>query len=90
MTDYFEVITDANTGQQTIRPYTAEEIAAAVESTSNSVRSIRNSLLAESDWTQVADATADKIAWAAYRQELRDITAQSGFPHSVVWPTKPE
>jgi hypothetical protein len=89
MTDYFEVITDANTGQQTIRPYTAEEIAAAVESTSNSVRSIRNSLLAESDWTQVADATADKAAWATYRQELRDITAQSGFPHSVVWPTKP-
>jgi hypothetical protein len=90
MTDYFEVITDANTGQQTIRPYTAEEIAAAVESTSNSVRSIRNSLLAESDWTQVADATADKVAWAAYRQALRDITTQASFPHSVNWPTKPE
>ena len=29
MTDFFEVITDANTGEQTIRPYTAEEIAAA-------------------------------------------------------------
>lgn len=88
--DYFEVITDASTGEQTIRPYTEEEVAALAVSAAISVRSVRNRLLAASDWTQVADSTADKIAWAAYRQELRDITAQSGFPHSVVWPTKPE
>lgn len=38
-----------------------------------------------------ADLTAEKQAeWAAYRRALLDITAQSGFPHSVVWPTKPE
>lgn len=90
MTDYFEVITDANTGEQTIRPYTAEEIAALAVSAAISVRSVRNSLLAESDWTQVSDSTADKPAWATYRQELRDITEQAGFPHSVTWPTKPE
>jgi len=88
--DYFEVIIDASTGEQTIRPYTEEEVAALAVSAAISVRSVRNRLLAASDWTQVADATADKIAWAAYRQELRDITAQSGFPHSVTWPTKPE
>ncbi len=88
--DYFEVITDANTGEETIRPYTAEEISALLTSSANTVRSFRNALLAESDWTQVSDSTVDKPAWAAYRQELRDITAQAGFPHSVVWPTKPE
>jgi hypothetical protein len=38
-----------------------------------------------------ADLTAEKQAeWAAYRRALLDITAQSGFPHSVVWPIKPE
>jgi hypothetical protein len=38
-----------------------------------------------------ADLTAEKQAeWAAYRRALLDITAQSGFPSSVVWPTKPE
>ncbi len=38
-----------------------------------------------------ADLTAEKQAeWAAYRRALLDITAQAGFPHSVVWPTKPE
>jgi hypothetical protein len=38
-----------------------------------------------------ADLTAEKQAeWAAYRRALLDLTAQSGFPHSVVWPTKPE
>lgn len=53
------------------------------------VRAERNRLLAECDWTQVADAPVDKEAWAAYRQALRDITAQEGFPESVVYPEKP-
>ena len=38
-----------------------------------------------------ADLTAEKQAeWVAYRRALLDITAQAGFPHSVVWPAKPE
>lgn len=53
------------------------------------VRSDRNALLSQSDWTQVADAPVDKAAWATYRQALRDITDQSGFPHEVDWPVKP-
>jgi hypothetical protein len=53
------------------------------------IRAERNRLLSESDWTQVDDAPVDKAAWATYRQALRDITSQEGFPHSVVWPTKP-
>jgi hypothetical protein len=53
------------------------------------VRGHRNRLLKESDWTQVADAPVDQAAWSAYRQALRDVTAQEGFPHSVEWPVQP-
>ena len=53
------------------------------------VRNKRNSKLTESDWTQVADAPVDKAAWATYRQSLRDIPQQAGFPTNVVWPVEP-
>lgn len=53
------------------------------------IREKRNQLLAQSDWTQLADSPVNKSAWATYRQGLRDITAQSGFPWTIVWPTKP-
>ena len=64
-------------------PPTLEELAAGV-------RSQRDLLLSATDWAQAADvpqATKDK--WAPYRQALRDISAQAGFPATVVWPTKP-
>jgi hypothetical protein len=56
---------------------------------SASLRADRNARLAASDWTQFADAPADAAAWAAYRQELRDVPGQEGFPWSVEWPTQP-
>ena len=49
----------------------------------------RDGELVATDWTQVADAPVDKAAWATYRQELRDIPLQSGFPLEVIWPTQP-
>jgi len=52
-------------------------------------RALRNTLLSASDWTQVADAPVDQAAWAAYRQELRDITSQEGFPETINWPVAP-
>lgn len=52
-------------------------------------RDTRDRLLSETDWTQVADAPVNKAAWAAYRQALRDIPQQSGFPTSIDWPVKP-
>jgi hypothetical protein len=55
-----------------------------------SVRSERGEKLKDSDWTQVADAPVDKAAWATYRQALRDVTQQSGFPWTITWPTQPE
>jgi len=52
-------------------------------------RTQRNELLAATDWTALSDTTMSP-EMAVYRQALRDITLQSGFPHDVSWPTKPE
>ena len=53
-------------------------------------RARRNKLLAECDWTQGKDIPdAVSAQWAVYRQSLRDITTQQGFPDSIVWPEKP-
>jgi hypothetical protein len=53
------------------------------------VRADRTKRLSECDWTQLADSTADKAAWATYRAALRDITKADGFPWTMVWPTQP-
>jgi len=82
------IITDARTGEITEREMTPEEIA-ALAPTPDQARAQRNSLLAASDWTQVADAPVDAAAWAAYRQALRDVPQQDGFPSNVEWPSKP-
>lgn len=54
-----------------------------------SIRASRTQMLKDSDWTQVADSPVDKAAWAAYRQALRDISAQAGFPWTIDWPAQP-
>ena len=61
-----------------------------LETLATEARAQRNLLLIESDWTMISDAPVDQVAWADYRQALRDITAQEGFPYSVEWPMKPE
>jgi len=61
----------------------------SVEDASNNIRSQRNNLLAQTDWMALSDNVMSP-AWAEYRQYLRDVTAQEGFPFSVVWPSKPE
>ena len=67
----------------------ADAIAATDAAQAKSVRDERNTKLAECDWTQLPDAPADKAAWATYRQALRDITAQEGFPWTIDWPVNP-
>ena len=66
-----------------------EEIDAATASIAAQVRSQRNRLLSECDWTQLPDSTANQQAWANYRQALRDISSQPGFPGAVEWPHDP-
>jgi hypothetical protein len=62
------------------------ELPPDLEAFATQARAQRDGLLAASDWTQVADAPVDQAAWATYRQALRDITAQAGFPESIDWP----
>jgi hypothetical protein len=72
--------------------YTAEERAEIDKQKATQVRRERNAKLTECDWTQLNDTPLDnpaKVEWTTYRQALRDITAQAGFPHNVVWPVKP-
>ena len=52
-------------------------------------RSLRDGRLAASDWTQVPDAPVDQVAWATYRQELRDLPDNTTDPRNPTWPTKP-
>ena len=59
------------------------------EQAAENVRAERNRLLQDTDWMALSDNTMTQ-AWADYRQALRDLTAQEGFPYSVEWPTKPE
>jgi hypothetical protein len=49
----------------------------------------RNKRLADCDWTQLPDAPVDATIWATYRQELRNITTQVGFPWNITWPSEP-
>ena len=53
------------------------------------VRSQRDGLLVETDWMGLSDVTMSSD-WATYRQALRDVPSQSGFPHDITWPEKPE
>ena len=54
------------------------------------LRLLRNNKLAASDWTQGSDVPAEiKSAWATYRQQLRDLPANTSDPTKPTWPTKP-
>lgn len=70
---------------------TSEEIQSAKDSAMAQIRSTRNQLLAACDWTQIADSTADKAAWAAYRSALRNLPSTiTGDPRTFTdWPRDP-
>lgn len=59
-----------------------------LEIAEQNIRLNRNNLLEETDWMALSDniMTDD---WSNYRQALRDITDQAGFPYNIVWPIKP-
>tara|TARA_R100001198_G_scaffold96019_2_gene84110 strand:+ start:581 stop:856 length:276 start_codon:yes stop_codon:yes gene_type:complete len=59
-----------------------------VAATATQVRAKRDALLAASDSMALADRITDE--WRTYRQALRDVPIQSGFPTNITWPTKPE
>ena len=61
------------------------------EVTWDTIRTKRDQLILESDWTMTPGATVDQAQWAAYRQILRDLpqTFAASGPESVIWPTAP-
>lgn len=68
----------------------AEYIPPSDEELARQVRDERAGLLFACDWTQAPDVPqATREKWATYRQALRDITSQTGFPHDIIWPSKP-
>ncbi len=95
--DYAHLADDTNTRKENgewifdfdVAAYEAEE----TEQQADMVRKERDRLLAQCDWTQMPDAplTADaKAQWQAYRQALRDVPEQEGFPMAVEWPESSE
>jgi hypothetical protein len=56
------------------------------------IRKNRDSLLQQTDWVVIMHTekgTNIPLEWEVYRQALRDITEQAGFPYEVTWPVKP-
>jgi hypothetical protein len=72
----------------TVRSKTPEETEATIASRAANVRAERDRRLSASDWTQVLDAPVDRTAWVLYRQALRDLPEQPGFP-DVSFPLEP-
>lgn len=73
----------------TLVDMTAHEQQEVDQNQSDLIREDRNQRLSYCDWTQLPDAPVDAASWASYRQQLRDITAQVGFPWDVIWPIAP-
>ena len=90
ITEGTPVLTDGIYYQNWIQTDSSQsEIDYRIENQWFIVREIRNELLAECDWTQLADIpTETKELWTSYRTQLRDITSQPN-PFSINWPVKP-
>jgi len=68
---------------------TPAEKQAHYDNAAGAVRTKRDGLLQQTDWMALSDTPPMPEAWASYRQALRDITDQAGFPYDVTWPEKP-
>jgi len=68
-----------------------KNLASKVEELKERIRQERNEKIKDTDWTQLPDVSESfKLAYQEYRQVLRDIPQQEGYPENVVWPDKPE
>lgn len=67
----------------------ADAAAAKDAEQAKAAREQRSAKLAETDWTQLTDAPINSALWAIYRQQLRDVPSQAGFPWEINWPTQP-
>jgi hypothetical protein len=49
----------------------------------------RKELLVDTDWMALEDTPPITPEWEAYRQALRDVPQQAGYPYNVQWPVPP-
>jgi len=88
-------INNNNIEYQAIQEWVAEgntvEAADTETLTWDSIRTTRDQILIDTDWTMTTGASVDQAQWAAYRQNIRDIpqTYKDKTPDDVVWPTQP-
>lgn len=87
-------IVNAQTGEETTDDtFVSENLELTDEQQSKLVRSTRDALLKNTDWVVIKAAESGATPsqpWVDYRQSLRDVPQQAGFPHDVIWPTPPE
>lgn len=84
---------NCETGEVVEIDLTAEDIAAfeaaSLADAWQRLRAERNALLTGCDWTVLADTPTSTAAWKTYRQQLRDLPANTTDPFNPVWPTPP-
>jgi len=86
----FTEYTDSEGEVQTVDAQTTAYRAKIDADAAVRVRGDRDKKLTDCDWTQTNDSPVkSESKWTTYRQALRDVPTQSGFPHTVTWPTKP-
>ena len=85
----YETVTQVPDGQVDVDAWVALVKQADHDTAAALVRDERDRRIAVTDWTVLGDAKTVKADWKAYRQALRDVPEQAGFPYAVVWPTPP-
>jgi len=87
--DMFQEYTDDDDNVVTVQDQIDAKVAADNAALASTERVTRDDLLKATDHYGLSDVTMTE-AMAAYRQALRDVPQQEGFPQTITWPTKPE
>lgn len=85
----YETVTQVPQAAVDVDTWAALVKQADYDTAAAAVRAERDKLIAATDWTVLGDAKTVKADWETYRQALRDVPEQAGFPYAVVWPTPP-
>ena len=85
----YETVTQVPQAAVDVDTWAALVKQADYDTAAAAVRAERDKLIAATDWTVLGDAKTVKADWKTYRQALRDVPEQAGFPYAVEWPTPP-
>ncbi|ACT08828.1 putative phage tail fibre protein [Dickeya chrysanthemi Ech1591] len=95
--DYYQYLLDQQVrgnviifDESTKKPIAVTPVPLSDTQLAEDARRQRDNLLTASDWTQVSDAPVDQQAWRTYREILRQVPEQAGFPLNIAWPVQPE